>query len=171
MTDPDERKALVVEWRRKRRSANKSNDSEYDDPIRSERLDMMAVDEQEGEQVHDSGTPEHSHPIYNSIQPHYRLRKLNNINGSHITPDDTVKAWFGKCHNVAAEAILDSGTDRTVISNELLSAIQSTEAVEVLPLARPVRLEMADGKSIIVANRVALLDIAFILKTGTIALR
>ena len=125
-----------------------------------------------GDTISPTGTPVSVEGLLHPrMSKYYRLRKLNTIDGTDIDWEETFPIFFDDEKIVTAGAILDSGTDRTVVSNDLLQQILRVKHVEKTVLSHPLRLELADGKSSIQATKVAVLDLHFAFKTGAIVLR
>ena len=169
VTNPEQRQKLIDNWRSSR---NTSRGSHYTDPTVHYSSEMEVDPRMFGDTSSPTGTPvsveSRPHP---RMSKYYRLRKLNTIDGTDIDWEETFPTFFDDEKIVAAGAILDSGTDRTVVSNDLLQQILRVKHVDVTVLSQPLRLELADGKSSIQATKVAVLDLHFAFKTGAIVLR
>ena len=107
----------------------------------------------------------------NKHNSRYKLNRLYHIDGAGIDDEETVLVSFGHKGLVSEKALLDSGSDKTVISRRLLQRIRRVQKVTTFTLPRAIRLELADGATSMAATEAAELDLKFTLATGTIMLR
>ena len=176
VTKPEERAKFIKIWQDTRNKkvnssysglSNSTHEKSEETEFRNSRSGIIHISPDLTE-----GTPNISGTsLKEGLKPYYRLRQLTDITGDNVSLEDTVCVSFGSEKIVSARAILDSGTDRTVVSSSLLRKLQTHEHVDVLSLTDPLRLELADGKNSMQATKIAIMDLHFQLKTGSIALR
>ena len=109
--------------------------------------------------------------LNNKRNSRYKLNRLYHIDGAGIEDEETVLVSFGHKGLISEKALLDSGSDKTVISHRLLKRIQRVQKVTTVTLPRAIQLELADGATSMAATEAAELDLKFTLATGTIMLR